>query len=78
MYDLMEGEDVYWDNKTHATDLFTDRAIKIIERQVQNMFWFRQSTSIIKGWFTLRCESAATRNRQLCSVALRIIIKFSN
>jgi hypothetical protein len=36
MYDLMENEDVYWENKTHATDLFGSRAIEIIERQVRD------------------------------------------
>jgi hypothetical protein len=34
MYDLMENEDVFWENKTHSTDLFGTRAIEIIERQV--------------------------------------------
>ena len=38
MYDLMENEDVYWENKTHATDLFGSRAIDIIERQVRVSF----------------------------------------
>ena len=35
MYDFMENEDVYWENKTHATDLFGQRAIEIIKQQVQ-------------------------------------------
>ncbi len=30
----MENEDVFWENKTHSTDLFGTRAIEIIERQV--------------------------------------------
>ena len=39
MYDLMENEDVYWENKTHATDLFGQRAIEIIKKQVLNRFF---------------------------------------
>ena len=35
MYDFMENEDVYWENKTHATDLFGQRAIEVIKQQVQ-------------------------------------------
>ena len=35
MYDFMENEDVYWENKTHATDLFGQRAIEIIKQQVK-------------------------------------------
>ena len=35
MYDFMENEDVYWENKTHTTDLFGQRAIEVIKQQVQ-------------------------------------------
>ena len=34
IYDFVENDQVYWDNTTHATDLFGDRAVQIIERQV--------------------------------------------
>ena len=36
LYDLVDQEDVYWDNTTHVTDLFGSRAVKIIERQVSS------------------------------------------
>ena len=37
MYDFLENEDVYWENTTHATDLFGERAVQIIERQVRQV-----------------------------------------
>jgi hypothetical protein len=38
MYDFLENEDVYWENTTHATDLFGERAVQIIERQVRQVY----------------------------------------
>jgi hypothetical protein len=40
MYDFLENEDVYWENTTHATDLFGERAVQIIQRQVRQVFFF--------------------------------------
>jgi hypothetical protein len=37
MYDFLENEKVYWENTTHATDLFGERAVQIIERQVRQV-----------------------------------------
>jgi len=30
----MEDDHVFWENQTHATELFGQRAVKIIEKQV--------------------------------------------
>ena len=34
MYDFFENEDVFWENKTHATDLFGQRTIELIKQKV--------------------------------------------
>ena len=46
MYDFFENEDVFWENKTHATDLFGQRTIELIKQKVR-LRWYNSSGNVL-------------------------------